>query len=286
MNTAPDTLEESLEADRANLRETLSAIEEKMSPGRMIDEAMSYFQTGPKEFAALLGDQMKSNPMPILLTGVGLAWLMASGSKSMSEPGSSPAPSGLMDDDHEAWATYDRITQFELDCSRMPDEPHDTWQTRLHAQRASALGLQQSQDEDEHGFMSRVGQAADAARTKGAAARDRVRESLQNATQAGGRMMHDSKAAISDLSHKGKAQGQSALHSMTQLHEANPMVTGAMAIALGAMLGALIPQGEREEAALGDVADRGLDQAAMAAQAAAEALTAKLSPEPAGDFQS
>lgn len=279
MNTATDNLEESLEADRANLRETLSAIEEKMSPGRMIDEAMSYFQTGPKEFASLLGDQVKSNPMPILLTGVGLAWLMASGSGSKSAPAASDDMSGLMDDDHDAWMTYDRITQFELDCSRMPDEPHDDWQTRLHASRASALGLQQNPDEDETGFRARVGQAADAARSKGAAARDRVRNTLKGAKESGSRMMHDGKAAISDLGHKGQAQGQSALHAATQLHESNPMVTGAMAIALGAMLGALIPQTEREEAALGDVADRGLEKVASAAQAATEALQTKLSPE-------
>ena len=281
MNTATDKLEEGLEADRANLRETLSAIEEKMSPGRMIDEAMSYFKTGPKEFASILGDQVKSNPMPILLTGVGLAWLMASGSGSKSDPAATQTSSGLMDNDHDDWATYDRITQFELDCSRMPDEPHDTWQTRLHARRASALGLTQSHDEDDTGFKARVHQAAEAARSKGAAARDRVRDSLQNAKQTGGRMMHDGKAAISDLGHKGKAQGQSAIHAATQLHDANPMVTGAMAIALGAMLGTLIPQGEREEAALGDVADRGLDQMASAAQTAAEALTSKLAPEAA-----
>lgn len=56
------------------------------------------------------------------------------------------------------------------------------------------------------------------------------------------------------------------------------MVTATLGIAVGALLGSLIPQSSKEEAALSDVADMGLEKAAAAAQTAAESVTAKLDP--------
>lgn len=281
MNAATDTLEQSLEADRDHLRETLSAIEDKVSPGRLIDEAMAYFNTGPKEFASLLGAQAKSNPLPILLTGVGLAWLIASERTSDAAPssstGGSGTTSGMADDDYDAWTVHDRIAEFELDCSRMPDEPHDDWQTRLHAARASALDLSPNADEDDTGFRARVSSAAETARNRGKAARDRIRDGLKGAKQSAGDVLGDGKAALGHLGEGARSQGQSVVHAAMQLHETNPLVTAAMGVALGALLGSLIPQSDREEAALGSVADKGLDKMASAAHAVSEAVTSKLS---------
>lgn len=271
MTAATDTLEQSLQSDREHLRETLSAIEDRMSPGRMIDEAMAYFNTGPKEFATLLGSQAKSNPLPLLLTGVGLTWLIASERASNGGTDSPPKESttDLADEDYDAWTVSDRVAQFELDCSRMPDEPHDEWQTRLHAARASALELRPDEGEDDHGFRARVSSAAEAARTRGKAAGERIRAGLKGAKHTAGQ-----------IGQGAKAKGQSAIQAAAELHDANPLVTAALGVALGALLGSLIPQSAGEEEALGTVADKSLDQAASAARTVAEAVTSKLAPDP------
>lgn len=281
MTAETDTLERGLESDRNELRETLTALEEKMSPGRLVDEAMAYFNTGPREFVTQLAAEAKSNPMPVLLTGVGLAWLIAGGRPSQPDTSterasSAGATSGMSADDYEAWTTHDRVAQFELDCSRTPDEPHDDWQTRLHAARASALELDRGSNEDEGSFRARVEAAAEAVRSKGTAARNRIRETLVGARDSATQTIHDGGEALRGLADGVKAQGGSATKAVLALHQSNPLVTGALGVALGALLGSLLPQGEQEDQALGDLADKGLGSVAAGAEALARAVSDKL----------
>jgi ElaB/YqjD/DUF883 family membrane-anchored ribosome-binding protein len=74
-----DEIEEAIEHTREKMDSTLEAIEEKLSPGELIDRAFDYlsgFRGG-----------IASNPIPAALIGVGLAWLVASrsGSRAGSE---------------------------------------------------------------------------------------------------------------------------------------------------------------------------------------------------------
>lgn len=279
------TLEQSLDEDRDHLRETLSVIEDRMSPGRMIDEAMSYFNTGPKAFASVLSEQAKANPLPVLLTGVGLAWLILgdrSGTQGTTPGSSSPetadtAPQDFGEEDFAAWSQHDRIAQFELDCSRLDDEPHDVWQTRLHAGRASALGLAPDAGEDESGFRTRVSLAVDTAKARGAGIRDRMQARMKATRDAAGHALQDGKAAAHHVADSAKSQGQSALAAAAKLHETNPMVTAALGIALGALLGTLVPQSRQEDKALGEVADKGLESVASVAKKASTMIGDKLS---------
>lgn len=71
-----EELHEDIQRRRDNLDRTLSALERKLSPGELLDEALSYVKTGPGEMAANLGRTAKRNPMALALTGIGLAWLM------------------------------------------------------------------------------------------------------------------------------------------------------------------------------------------------------------------
>jgi hypothetical protein len=59
---------------------TLSAIERKFSRERLLDQGLDYIRdSGAAEFAQNLGGAARQNPLPVVLTGIGLAWLMALG---------------------------------------------------------------------------------------------------------------------------------------------------------------------------------------------------------------
>ena len=67
-----------MEATRANLEDTVEALKGKMSLGQMVDEAAGYFKdSGGSELFANLGRQMRDNPLPLALVGLGLVWLMS-----------------------------------------------------------------------------------------------------------------------------------------------------------------------------------------------------------------
>ncbi len=73
-----DELEAQIRATQEELRHTIEAIGESLSPGEMLDAALHYARVGPGEFAASLGRSLRDNPVPVGLVGVGLTWLMLS----------------------------------------------------------------------------------------------------------------------------------------------------------------------------------------------------------------
>lgn len=73
----PDTLEREIDQQRAEIGNIVHALESKLSPGQMIDTALGYAKGGGGEFLHNLTDTVKANPVPTLLTSIGLVWLMA-----------------------------------------------------------------------------------------------------------------------------------------------------------------------------------------------------------------
>ena len=71
----PRELEAKLEHTRAEIDETLAAIEHKLTPGELVDEAIDYLRHhGPGEFVSNLAEQWKERPLPAALSAVGAAW--------------------------------------------------------------------------------------------------------------------------------------------------------------------------------------------------------------------
>ena len=77
----PATLEREIDQTRANMDRTLGALERKFSPGQLLDQAMEFARENGGEFANNLGRSVKENPVPALLTAVGIAWMVASSNR-------------------------------------------------------------------------------------------------------------------------------------------------------------------------------------------------------------
>lgn len=88
----PDTLEREIDQQRAEIDHIVHALESKLSPGQMIDTALGYAKGGGGEFLHNLSDTVKANPVPTLLTSIGLVWLMA-GQNRRPDYGATSGPS-------------------------------------------------------------------------------------------------------------------------------------------------------------------------------------------------
>ena len=76
----PHEIQAEIERTRNEMDGTLSAIEQRLTPGQLFDQGVQYLRnSGGSDFLSNLGEQAKQNPMPVALVGVGLAWLMATG---------------------------------------------------------------------------------------------------------------------------------------------------------------------------------------------------------------
>lgn len=73
----PEELEREIDQKRAEIGNIVHALENKLSPGELIDTALGYVKGGSGEFFGNLSNTVKANPVPTLLTSVGLIWLMA-----------------------------------------------------------------------------------------------------------------------------------------------------------------------------------------------------------------
>lgn len=78
----PDEIEDEIARTRADMDVTLDAIQRKLSPGELVDQAMSYVkQNGGGDMMVDVGNLVRDNPIPVALIGAGMAWLLYSASR-------------------------------------------------------------------------------------------------------------------------------------------------------------------------------------------------------------
>lgn len=89
----PAVLEREIDEQRAEISDIVHALENKLSPGELIDTALGYVKGGGGEFFGNLSNTVKANPVPTVLTSIGLIWLMA-GQNREPQPHSSSGSTG------------------------------------------------------------------------------------------------------------------------------------------------------------------------------------------------
>lgn len=212
-NDNPDALESEVEATRSRMNETIDAIERKLTPGEMMNEGLDYFRhSGSGEFLTNLGESAKSNPMPAVLTGIGIGWLML-------------------------------------------------------ANRSPRNG----------GATLRAGEVKDKAKGKASAAAERTREAAHNARERAHdarERMHQVREETRDMSRRAAGGMRDMADRFSRAIHEQPLIVGALGLALGAALAAGLPRTSTEDRMMGGVRDKALDKAAEAGKEQAEEVRA------------
>lgn len=228
---SPEQLEERIARTRAEIDMTLDAIQEKLSPGRLLDQVLDYTKENGGAFAGNLGRSVRDNPVPAALLGIGLGWLMFAGRRPQHD--------------------YGRSYAGEMDF--IPEQGDSD------VEGAGAAGESMGHRISE---MADVGKAkaerlAGDARHLAGAAGDGVSAARQRT--------YESAARVKDGAYRARA---SAGHFI----EENPLVVGALALAAGAAVGALLPSTRREDELMGASAERFRDIAKAEARETAAAV--------------
>lgn len=115
----PARLEREIDQQRADINHIVDALENKLSPGQLFDRMVHFGKGNGREFAQNIGDAVKANPVPALLTSVGLLWLYA----SRNEP--APVRSGFVGTDAgDGSGMVDRAREMG---SEVSDTVSSTW---------------------------------------------------------------------------------------------------------------------------------------------------------------
>ena len=83
---SPAELEREARESRADVERTLDAIQDRLSPGQLVDQVARYMRDNGGEFARNFGDTVRQNPVPVVLVGVGLAWMMLGSRRDVDLP--------------------------------------------------------------------------------------------------------------------------------------------------------------------------------------------------------
>lgn len=252
-------VERQLEQDRNDIEQTLAVIGERLSPGRLVDQAINSFKEGTGgEMMSSVSRTVGQNPFPLILTGIGLAWLMKATSTTNRQAQRQLASTSA-ETDAETVDVAERVRNATEAVVRQAGETGEAFQERMTEARAKALAIQRQAGETANAFRERV--------------EDAVRRAQETAAQVGGhakQAWETSAEALSTGARSTRRQAEQAQNRIQDFYAAEPLVAGAVALAAGALIGALMPPTRVEDRVLGGVGDALRERAAETASTAAE----------------
>lgn len=215
-------IQEDIQGARDDMDQTLDSLNDRLSPRALINGLMDWFENRdsssteslarkPKQFARFVRD----NPVPALLTGIGVAWLIA---ESQSE-----------DDDEPDFHRYQVDDEGPGVTAKLKDKLGDA--------------------------SDAVSSASSAARDKLSSAGDKIAEQgsrAKSAIKSGAARGRQSAGQASDLVQRGYAKAGVRVKEAVDDY---PLGFGAGFLGLGLLAGLLLPRSEAEDGWFGESAD-------------------------------
>ena len=244
---APDEVEVTrieIERTRADMSETANAIQRRLSPENLKEQAKDRVREATvgaaQEAGSSITDTIRENPVPWALTGIGLGWLLMNTRKQRAEqPRVRCRP------------YYDYALAY--------DAPYD-YPPRSYDHKDNPSGPSASREALER-TRDRVGETA-------VQARDKVGETAEQVRDKTGELADRTQNQASRLADRTRYQARRAGGGLQRMLRENPLTTGALAVGLGAAVGLAIPETRKEHEVMGEARDTVVEKAQEKAQEA------------------
>lgn len=282
-NRSPEEIERDLEQTRSEISRTIDAIQDKITPGQLANDAYGFIRSGSGDFAKSLGVAAKNNPVPFALMGVGLAWLVMGGGRTAPymRRGSSDqydnGESGIGRSIGNAVGAAGEYAQSAGDYARSAtgyaaSAGRATAGAASRAGRA-LFGAGRRAGETASGISNKMGDmtsgASERVRDLADDARELASEWSEDATQLAENARERMHRATEVVEERAMEMRDNANHLLRE----QPLVVGAIGLAVGAVLGALLPLTRRENELMGETRDQLLEQAKEKGQETLEQAT-------------
>ena len=172
------------------------------------------------------------------------------------------------EEDAQTLSTYDRIQAARSRVVREANETPSAYYARLDTAYGQEMGYTREAGEDDTTYRDRIRDGVETAKAKADEARRRVRDATRQAKRSARDMKRhaydrasavhsaglDMKDQAYDRAHAlhstGRAKAGQLKHDAREFHEENPLVSGFIAMAAGALAGAVLPTSQQERDAL------------------------------------
>jgi len=246
--TTSAQLERQSELQRAQLMETLDELRSRMTPGQVVDQLTDYVQEGTGgTFFRNFRTQCMANPVPTTLIGAGLAWFMFSSwrgkPKQAGRVKGAPRDSTPAPDAAAKWGrrfaskgddAYGAVKQYGERDARAPDE-----------------GVSRSARD----LRDKVSDVAAAGYEKAAAGYDTIADTASSAYEGAATQARDAAESISQKASDMRGTVNRTADKISTVLREQPLVLAGLGLAVGALLGAVLPTTETEDKVMGSASD-------------------------------
>jgi len=241
-----EQLEQQAESNRAAVADTLEELKERLTPGELIDQLLSYSKDGGNEFLSNLGRQVPANPMPVMLVGAGLAWFLF----NKNSPSTTTYGPGSYSGNGQSYGT----SSIKKAGNGIGEAASATADKIGDMASATASGVSGAVHSVGDAASSAYQQAADGVNTAYHQAADGVnmaKDAASNAYYQAADKLSMAKDSAIELEQKAAAAASSAIAFCKE----QPLVLAGLGIAIGAAIGAALPATEIENELMGDTSD-------------------------------
>lgn len=252
-NRSSAEIEREVERSRARLTASLEELRQQFTPGGIADQLWDYARSsGGAEMTRNLGRSVRDNPLPLLLIGAGIGWLMQSSGNNRGD-GRYRREVGDYDFDEDRY--YDTEAEYGTQSTGWAEGASSAGrkagkragEAATSAYRGTARAADTASDVVQGAYES----TTEAARSAGAGIRQAASATADYAAGAG------------DVTRRGARRVSSYTRHLAQ---EQPLALGAIGLALGALLGAGLPPTRSEDELFGETSDALKDQAKGAAE--------------------
>ena len=243
---ADDELEElrlELAQARAQMSETVYALQGRLNPQYVREQATSQAKDTAREAGSSVVDTIRDNPVPAALTGagvVGLGWLIASGRDQGSDR------RGSRNERYRSESYYDEYPEY--------------YEGRREIKGHSTVGTPEDYGSGESSSgAGRFREAGSEARERAS----RMGSELQSRADEAGGQLQDRAGEARD---QARRQARRARGGFQQTLRDNPLILGAVALGLGAAVGFSVPETQKENEVMGETRDKLANRAQQGAR--------------------
>lgn len=285
-----DEIERDIQQERSRMSESINTLQKKFSVEAIVGDIGDMFRTQSGELGRTISQTVGRNPAAVAMVGVGLAWLFLGPDRSKSAAGSSwgqgpsagssagsswgrdgsrsdyrasqdmwdrPASAGLGSDlgeeDDAYWYGSDEMARSGgSEWGTMAGNPAgwDESGSRTGAGVVGAVkGAAQAVGDAVSGAAGSVGRAASDLSSRLMHGLEGLSEEARDRIVAARRAAHDARLASTHAMKRGA-------RAAANLFDDQPLVVGALAVAVGAAMGGVLPRTRIEDETLGASSDK------------------------------
>jgi uncharacterized protein YjbJ (UPF0337 family) len=273
---SPEAIRAEIEETRARMTSTVDAIQAKLSPERLTQEAKEMVKDATvrkvekmanmtmhkaESWRSQMMETIKQNPIPAALVGIGLGWLLIEGTRSSSYNYNQADYSGQYYDPSKGMRYYPEQKPLMV-------KAQDTSENMSQVQgKASEMthNVQETLGEVASNIQTKASDMATRAGETASQVANRASETASNLQAKAGEMTTNLQSTVSEqaayLSEQAQYQAGRAKQTFQNTFEQNPLSVGAVALVAGAAIGLMLPITQKEDELMGETRDRLLHQA-------------------------